>query len=132
MRTDSSRVRTNEYSTFRPEHDKIYNKSIGSSDMTVPSSAVKTTILDTGIERSYELIEARNENLKGKHNCYDSLQKIVSDRNGHGTFVASLILDYAPDAESYIIKIADDNARPDAKVIVDIDGRVTATCLRDL
>ena len=31
----------------------------------------------------------------------------MTDHTGHGTFVAGLILDYAPDAELYVAKIAD-------------------------
>jgi hypothetical protein len=40
--------------------------------------------------------------------------------NGHGTFTASLILDYAPDAELYIIKIADENATPSAETVAKV------------
>lgn len=51
---------------------------------------------------------ARPGNIKGKHNWANQKARHVHDRNGHGTFAAGLILDFAPDAELYIVKIADD------------------------
>ena len=81
---------------------------------------MKAAILDTGIDRFHRRIEARDMNLKGGHNLCEGSQENILDQNGHGTFAASLILDYAPDVELYIIKIADKNALPDAKVIVKV------------
>ncbi|EFX03022.1 peptidase s8 and s53 subtilisin kexin sedolisin [Grosmannia clavigera kw1407] len=76
-------------------------------------------ILDTGIDRGHYYIEAHEENLKGRFNCYNEAQKRnVQDRNGHGTFTTSLVLAYAQDAEIYIVKVADrENTRPDAKIV---------------
>lgn len=74
--------------------------------------SIKITILDTGIDRRHDAIEAREEAIKERLNYHNEPQKVIPDLNGHGTFTASLILDYAPDAELYIIKIADKNARP--------------------
>lgn len=33
--------------------------------------------------------------------------RLVSDLSGHGTFAASLILDYAPDAQLFVARIAE-------------------------
>ncbi|KAL1860721.1 hypothetical protein Daus18300_009064 [Diaporthe australafricana] len=69
---------------------------------------VKIAILDTGIDLNHPDIQARSENIKAKHNWLNEKSKnIVHDIGGHGTFVTSLLLDYAPDAEIYIAKIAD-------------------------
>lgn len=82
---------------------------------------MKIAILDTGIDRDHDAFEAYEENIKARFNFYNKSQKSIPDLNGHGTFTASLSLDYAPDAELYIAKIADrENATPNAKVVVDV------------
>lgn len=81
---------------------------------------MRIAILDTGIDRDHDYINAREANVKGRHNCYGDSQRSVVDRNGHGTFAANLILDYAPDAELYIIKIADGNVRPEARLVAEV------------
>jgi hypothetical protein len=59
--------------------------------------------------------------MKGKKNFHNASQKNVPDTNGHGTFAAHLILDYARDAHLYIIKIADKkNATPDAAIVANV------------
>ncbi|RYP30525.1 hypothetical protein DL767_006202 [Monosporascus sp. MG133] len=112
-------AKTMKYLTWRSEYEKVYEKFIKKHPPGRPSKPVKIAILDTGIDRDHYAIEAREENLKGRRNCCNESQKNVPDRNGHGTFAASLILDYAPDAELYVIKITDEgNVRPDAKIVV--------------
>ncbi|KAH6981609.1 hypothetical protein BKA56DRAFT_643560 [Ilyonectria sp. MPI-CAGE-AT-0026] len=107
------------YLTWKSEYEKVYEKFITSHLLNPPSRPVKIAILDTGIDRDHYSFEAREDNLRGKLNCCNQSQKNVPDRNGHGTFTASLILDYAPDSMLYVIKITDEeNARPDAKVVV--------------
>lgn len=99
---------------------KVYDKFIAEYISSPPPKPVKIAILDTGIERGHDAFEAREEAIKGRHNCYNESQRSISDINGHGTFTASLILDYAPGAELYIIKIADENARPSAEVVAKV------------
>ncbi|KAH6960043.1 hypothetical protein BKA56DRAFT_662563 [Ilyonectria sp. MPI-CAGE-AT-0026] len=114
-----STAKTQRYLTWRSEYEKVYEKFIKKHIPDPPSKPVKIAILDTGIDRDHYAFEALEENLKGKRNCYNESQKNVPDRNGHGTFAASLILDYAPDAMLYVIKITDkENARPAAKIVV--------------
>ncbi|KAL0935471.1 pfs domain-containing protein [Colletotrichum truncatum] len=110
---------TAKYERWKAEYKDVYRKFIEEHLSYSPSNtAVRIAILDTGIERDHPLIEAHND-LKGRRNFYDESRKAVPDENGHGTFTASLILDYAPDAELYVIKIAGkENMRPDAQVVV--------------
>lgn len=72
------------------------------------TTIVKIAILDTGIDLNHPDVQACDENIKAKYNCLNKrANSTVHDLDGHGTFVASLLLDYAPDAEIYIVKIAD-------------------------
>ena len=53
-------------------------------------------------------MDARDTQIKGKYNCTsERFKKMFHDHNGHGTHIAGLLLDYAPDAELYIAKIAE-------------------------
>ncbi|KND90479.1 Major intracellular serine protease [Tolypocladium ophioglossoides CBS 100239] len=107
------------YLVWKSEYIKVYERFIEEYLPKHSLNPVKIAILDTGIDRDHLAIKARKENLQGKRNCYNEYQKNVPDGNGHGTFAASLILDYAPDAMLYVIKIVDkENAIPDAKIVV--------------
>ncbi|RSM12539.1 hypothetical protein CEP52_002365 [Fusarium oligoseptatum] len=115
---EQSAVETNKYLRWKAEYNDVYKKFVGDYLQNSPSRPVKIAVLDTGIDRDHFVFEAREDNLKGKKNCYNESQKNVPDTHGHGTFTASLILDYAPDASLYVIKIADkENTRPDAKIV---------------
>ncbi|RSL44894.1 hypothetical protein CEP53_011007 [Fusarium sp. AF-6] len=115
---EQSAVETNKYLRWKAEYNDVYKKFVGDYLQNSPSQPVKIAVLDTGIDRDHFVFEAREDNLKGKKNCYNESQKNVPDTHGHGTFTASLILDYAPDASLYVIKIADkENTRPDAKIV---------------
>lgn len=99
----------------------VYEKFVGKHLSKSTSKPAKIAILDTGIERGHALVEPREDSLKGKRNFYNPLQTNVADTHGHGTFTASLIMDYAPDADLYIAKIADkENTRPDASIIANV------------
>jgi hypothetical protein len=53
-------------------------------------------------------IDARKEQIKGMYNWVNNHHKQkVQDCSGHGTHTAGLLLDYAPDAELYVAKIAE-------------------------
>lgn len=117
-------LRTKDYIRWRSEYERVYDKCIRTYLSNPPPRPVKIAILDTGIDRDHDAFEAREENIKAKLNFYNNSQRSIPDLNGHGTFTASLILDYAPDAELYIAKIADkENATPNAKIVVDVSRR---------
>ncbi|KAM0350648.1 hypothetical protein ACHAPU_003135 [Fusarium lateritium] len=116
--TDTSTIETHKYRTWRTQYGSVYKKFFSDHLGGPLSNPVKIAILDTGIDRDHALLEAYENNIKGKKNLYNSAQKNVPDSNGHGTFTTALILDYAPDSSLYIIKITDKkNARPDADVV---------------
>lgn len=118
---DITARRTDKYIRWKSEYGQVYKKFVGRYLQDPPSQPVKIAVLDTGIDRDHFVFEAREENLKGKKNCYNESQKNVPDTHGHGTFTANLILDYAPDASLYVIKIADKgNTRPDAKIVANV------------
>ncbi|KAJ4198817.1 hypothetical protein NW767_008808 [Fusarium falciforme] len=115
---EHSAIETDKYIRWKSEYGQVYKKFVSNHLQDLPSQPVKIAVLDTGIDRDHFVFEAREENLKGKKNCYNESQKNVPDTHGHGTFTANLILDYAPDASLYVIKIADkENTRPDAKIV---------------
>lgn len=99
----------------------VYKKFITPHLKDPPSQPVKIAVLDTGIDRDHVFFDAREGQLKGRRNFYNEAQKNVPDTHGHGTFTASLLLDYAPNANLYVIKIADkENTRPDAKIVAKV------------
>ncbi|KAI8712720.1 Peptidase-S8 domain-containing protein [Fusarium sp. LHS14.1] len=115
---EHSAVETDKYIRWKSEYEQVYKRFVGNYLQNPPSQPVKIAVLDTGIDRDHFVFEAREENLKGKKNCYNESQKNVPDTHGHGTFTANLILDYAQDASLYVIKIADkENTRPDARIV---------------
>ncbi|VUC35622.1 unnamed protein product [Clonostachys rosea] len=117
---EHSAVETAKYLRWRSEYGKVYKKFISDHLQGSSSQPVKIAVLDTGIDRDHFVFEAREDNIKGKRNCFNPSQRNVPDAHGHGTFTASLILDYAPDASLYVIKVADkENTRPDAKVVAE-------------
>lgn len=73
---------------------------------------MRIAVLDTGIDCKHDEIIGCEENIRGKR-CFipDKSDTAVEDTCGHGTFITGLVLDYAPDANIYIARIAE-NKRP--------------------
>ncbi|PNP74525.1 hypothetical protein FNYG_12148 [Fusarium nygamai] len=115
---DVSIAETEKYRTWRSQYNDVYKKFVGDYILKKPSEPVKIAILDTGIDRDHPYLEVYEDNLKGKKNFHNAALKNVPDTNGHGTFAAKLILDYARDVHLYINKIADKkNATPDPAIV---------------
>jgi len=69
--------------------------------------AVKIAVLDTGIDPEHPSIDgAVQTNRIAVAESFVNGDETIDDRFGHGTHVAKLLLDVAPDAELYVAKIA--------------------------
>jgi hypothetical protein len=86
--------------------------------------AVRIAVLDTGIDKEHPFIRAA---LKEKRirmtESFVSGVDCTKDTFGHGTYIASLLLTVAPDAQLYVAKIAtSEDIPPDHRI-----GEVTLT-----
>jgi subtilisin family serine protease len=112
--------RCSSYLNWKSRYREVYEKFIPAQIDHVSIFPVKIAILDTGIDLTHPDMEARIENIKGKYNWLnEKLKGAVHDRNGHGTFTAGLLLDYAPDAQLYIAKIAE-NKPSSPRIIAEV------------
>lgn len=114
--------RVQRYINWRSNYDAVYRSFIPDQSSKHQSLPVKIAILDTGVDLDHSVFEAREDNIKGTANWYgEGAKRRVPDRHGHGTFNASLLLDYCPDAELYVAKISDkENIRPNASLVAKV------------
>ncbi|KAI1658708.1 pfs domain-containing protein [Daldinia decipiens] len=97
------------YLSWKFRYQAVYDKFITPFASSLAFPPVKIAILDTGIDLTHPDVEARSDSIKGKYNLLnEKFKNRVHDRNGHGTFGFGLLLDYAPDAQLYVAKIAED------------------------
>ncbi|CEI60255.1 unnamed protein product [Fusarium venenatum] len=68
---------------------------------------VKIVVLDTGVDRSHLDFDAYEDRIKASVSYVGNDRKNVRDTSGHGTHVTTLLCEYAPDADIYIMKIAE-------------------------
>jgi len=100
-------------STGEVEH-KLHASGIGQPEPRFPDrgSRIKVAILDTGLDVSHPDIKAREERIKDVRSWVDGLDgkqdRNAGDSCGHGTHVTSLLLDFAPDSDVYVARIAKD------------------------
>lgn len=67
---------------------------------------IKIAVLDTGVDLNHRFV--RRKRIKGGYNWLDVHDPTnFHDTNGHGTSMACLLQDYAPDADLYVAKISD-------------------------
>ncbi|KAF6823129.1 pfs domain-containing protein [Colletotrichum plurivorum] len=105
---------------------RVYREFIPKDLSSSRSGPVRVAILDTGIDKNHRDVEAREDNIKGKYNWLDQNRvRSVVDRKGHGTFAACLLLDYAPDVELYVAKIAENEPTSPRMVARAIDHAVS-------
>jgi len=90
-----------------------------------PVAPVRIAILDSGVNLNHPDFKARAKSIKGTYNWLNKRRRhAVHDRKGHGSFMAGIVLNYAPDADLYITKIA--NRKPsDPSVITRVRGSPT-------
>ncbi|KAK8131669.1 hypothetical protein PG984_008107 [Apiospora sp. TS-2023a] len=100
--------RRQRYLIWKSKYRSTYNAFISDDCITPSLPPVKIAVLDTGVDLNHPDILACAEKIKAKRNWLrDGANTTVPDLDGHGTFVTSLLLDFAPDADIYIAKIAD-------------------------
>jgi hypothetical protein len=99
-----------EYPGWKKRVMDVYTTFIGEHEENSTLSPIKIAVLDTGIDKTHPNLVAREERIIKKYNWTNEDQKkAVGDNNGHGTFVANLLLDYAPGAQLCVAKIAEDS-----------------------
>ncbi|KAK0707768.1 peptidase S8/S53 domain-containing protein [Lasiosphaeris hirsuta] len=102
------------------EYRNLYDEAIPYEEE--PSAPrVKVAILDTGLDRSTTSIQAYSERIVEVQSWLpprDGLASNGTDKSGHGTHVAGLLLTMAPDCDVYVAQIADENGLIPPKDIV--------------
>jgi hypothetical protein len=80
--------------------------------------AVRIAVLDTGIDKEHPFIRAAlNEKRIRTAESFVSGVESTKDTLGHGTYIASLLLTVAPDAQLYVAKIAtSEDIPPDHRI----------------
>lgn len=82
------------------------------------AAPVRIAVLDTGLDRSHPDFEAQEGRIRGTKSFISDCRQEddVFDCCGHGTHVAGLLLDFAPDAELCIAKTSDLEPAKPAKI----------------
>ncbi|KAK4208244.1 major intracellular serine protease [Rhypophila decipiens] len=106
------------YRKWKAQYQAVYEKFIPFENDFTALPPVKVAILDSGLDLNHPDIADRHKGIRSKYNLLDEGRpKAVHDRIGHGTFVTSVLLDYAPDSHVHVAKIADSNTPPSPSAI---------------
>ncbi|VUC32850.1 unnamed protein product [Clonostachys rosea] len=100
-----SRLEMEDYIQWRLKHQAVLRKFVDPFLKQPPENPIKIALLDSGVDDTHSSLDTGQ--IKLKRNWTTSKKKDVADRDGHGTFTASVLIDYAPDSELFIAKIAD-------------------------
>lgn len=94
---------------FLKKHQNTYELVF--SEAIDEQPRIKVAILDTGIDIGHPYIIARKERIKDIWTWADGLggreDGRAGDSSGHGTHIANLLLEMAPDSDVYIAQIAE-------------------------
>ncbi|KAL8388758.1 hypothetical protein RB599_010083 [Gaeumannomyces hyphopodioides] len=111
---DPDEDKRNSYKKWKSQFEevrKLFFDRVGKNPQD--TTPVKIAVLDTGIDLDHEYVGATEDRIIGKCNWTDTgLFGDVEDENGHGTFVAGLLLGYARDAEVYVGKVSSGREAP--------------------
>ncbi|CAH0003255.1 unnamed protein product [Clonostachys byssicola] len=100
-----SRLEMEDYMQWRLKHQAVLRKFIDPFLKHPPANPVKIAVLDSGVDDIHMSLDTGQ--IKLKRNWTTTNKKDVADNIGHGTFTASLLIDYAPDSDLFIAKIAE-------------------------
>ncbi|KAL8310440.1 hypothetical protein RB597_010326 [Gaeumannomyces tritici] len=108
---DTTESRVKEYRDWRSDFKAVYNAHFAKDDDNkpyLPTHPVKIAVLDTGVDLKHMDIKPEKQRIIKTYNWVDeTCSHDVSDGDGHGTFIASLLLDYARHSQLYVAKIAE-------------------------
>lgn len=108
---------------FIKTHRSIYDELI---QTTTNIHRVKVAVLDTGLDVSHPSIQANIERIRDVKTWLPANRETSGgDVCGHGTHVAGLLLDMAPDCDVYVAQIADNNPLSPHQIAKAIDHAVT-------
>uniref|UniRef100_A0A8H7K8C9 Peptidase S8/S53 domain-containing protein n=1 Tax=Bionectria ochroleuca TaxID=29856 RepID=A0A8H7K8C9_BIOOC len=105
-----SRLEMDDYMQWRLKHQAVHRKFIDPFLKQLPGNPVKIAVLDSGVDDTHILLDTGQIQLK--RNWTTAKKKDVTDHFGHGTFTASLLIDYAPDSQLFIAKVAEGAPSP--------------------
>ncbi|CAI6097458.1 unnamed protein product [Clonostachys chloroleuca] len=94
-----------DYLQWRLKHQAVLRKFIDPFLKQPPENPTKIAVLDSGVDDAHMSLDTGQIRLK--RNWTTAKKKDVADNVGHGTFTASLLIDYAPGSELFIAKIAE-------------------------
>ena len=97
------------------------------TDLDIPK--IKVAVLDSGIDPTHPFIEQFWRRAPSEENAYHDFVSFKcdatpEDQDGHGKFVASIILRFAPHVELYVARVAERNKTD----IRHLSSRITKVC----
>ncbi|UNI23183.1 hypothetical protein JDV02_009017 [Purpureocillium takamizusanense] len=106
-----SRADVESYLSWKVQYAAVYRTYIDPYLPKPNCSPVKIAVLDSGVDDTHNSLDTGQ--IVAKRNWTSAnFKKSARDLDGHGTFTASLVIDYAPDAKLYIAKIAEKEPSP--------------------
>lgn len=91
---------------------------------TIDKDRIKVAILDSGIDMENTDIDAQSDRIKSIRSWVDGKigveAKRGGDLSGHGTHIAGIILDLAPDVDLYIARVTKTSKLDDTEQIAKV------------